>query len=52
MKRYVLIGAGNRGYWMYADAIQNRCHDVACLVGILDINRKRASYVSSGVYGL
>lgn len=51
MKRYVLIGAGNRGYWMYADAIQNRYHDVACLVGILDINRKRASYVSSQLPG-
>ena len=51
MKTYVLIGAGNRGYWMYADAIQNRYNDVARLVGIMDVNSKRASYVSSRLPG-
>lgn len=51
MKTYVLIGAGNRGYWMYADAIQNRYNDVARLVGIMDVNSKRAAYVSSQLPG-
>ncbi len=46
MKKYVLIGAGGRGYWMYASAIAERYTDVAKLVGILDVNRKRAEYVA------
>ncbi len=51
MKNYVLIGAGNRGYWMYADAIANRYGDVARLAGLMDVNEKRARFVSSQLPG-
>ena len=45
MKKYVLVGAGNRGYWMYAKAIRDDYADCAVLAGIMDINRMRAEYV-------
>ena len=44
MKNYVLVGAGGRGYWMYATAICERYGDVARLAGIMDVNIKRAEY--------
>jgi len=47
MKRYALVGASSRGFYMYALPITERFKDYAKLVGIFDINRKRAEYVSS-----
>ena len=45
MKKYVLAGAGNRGYWMYAKAIRDEYADCAVLAGIMDVNKMRAEYV-------
>lgn len=47
MKRYVMVGASSRGFYMYAIPITERFKDYAKLVGIFDINRKRAEYVSN-----
>jgi predicted dehydrogenase len=47
MKRYALAGASSRGFYMYAVPITEKFRDYAKLVGIFDINRKRAEYVSN-----
>lgn len=46
MKRYALVGASSRGFHMYAIPITERFKEYATLVGIFDINRKRAEYIS------
>lgn len=45
MKSYVLVGTGSRGHLMYAQTITQRFGDVACLVGLYDINPKRCRFV-------
>lgn len=52
MKRYVLVGASSRGFQMYAIPITKKFKDYAKLVGIFDINRKRAEYVSNYCRGI
>ena len=42
MKKYVIVGAGIRGLYMYAIPIIANFSDVAMLVGVLDTNRKRS----------
>ena len=51
MKRYVLVGTGYRGSWMYAKNLTANYQDCAQLVGLFDINGKRADYVSSQLPG-
>ena len=51
MKRYVLVGTGYRGSWMYAKSLTANDTDCAQLVGLFDINGKRAAYVSSQLPG-
>lgn len=51
MKRYVLAGAGGRGYGMYAKAITERFQDCAELVGLFDVNEKRCRFVSENLPG-
>ena len=51
MKRYVLVGTGYRGSWMYAKSLTANYTDCAQLVGLSDINGKRAAYVSSQLPG-
>ena len=51
MKRYVLVGTGYRGSWMYAKSLTANYTDCAQLVGLFDINGKRAAYVSSQLPG-
>lgn len=45
MKRYVLVGTGIRGYQMFAKPIIQNFSSHAELVGLYDINSKRAHYV-------
>jgi predicted dehydrogenase len=42
MKKYVIVGAGNRGLHMYAVPLYKKFRDVAKIVGVYDINHKRA----------
>jgi predicted dehydrogenase len=42
MKKYVLIGAGGRGIYMYAKPMKEKFNDVTDIVGILDNNPLRA----------
>ncbi len=46
MKTYVLVGTGGRGTFMYAEAIVQRYQDAAKLVGLMDVNLRRAAYVA------
>lgn len=45
MKKYVLVGASNRSYGMYAKPIINRFKNEAIIAGIFDKNRTRAEYI-------
>ena len=42
MKKYVIVGCGNRGTYAYAIPLVNEYKDVAALVGVFDSNYKRA----------
>lgn len=46
MKRYVLVGCGNRGVESYAVSMVKNFKDCAQLCGVYDINYKRAELVS------
>lgn len=52
MKRYAIAGASSRGFYMYALPIIEKFKDYAKLVGVFDINRKRAEYISSHCGGI
>lgn len=52
MKSYALAGASSRGFHMYALPIVERFKDYAKLVGVFDINRKRAEYISTHCGGI
>ncbi len=45
MKTYALVGTGYRGLWSYCEPIVREYPDVAKLVAVCDINRKRACLV-------
>ena len=45
MKTYALVGAGYRGLWSYCEPIVRDYEDAARLVGVCDINWKRARLV-------
>lgn len=45
MKKYVLVGTGYRGSWMYLKNLTEYYTDCAKVVAVCDINTKRASYV-------
>ena len=47
MRRYALAGASSRSLGMYARPIDERYRENAEVVGIFDINKSRAAYVSS-----
>ena len=42
MKKYAIVGCGNRGIYAYAKPLVNNYAEVATLVGACDLNRKRA----------
>lgn len=44
MKTYVLVGTGYRGTWMYLKNLTNYYTDCAKVVGVYDVNPKRAHY--------
>ncbi|MFC5401330.1 Gfo/Idh/MocA family oxidoreductase [Cohnella soli] len=46
MKKYVIVGAGNRGLWMFAKPLTSELKDAAELVGIYDVNPIRAEFMS------
>ena len=46
MKKYVLVGCGSRGVLAYAKPLVDNYGEVAELVGVYDLNRKRAEAVS------
>lgn len=46
MKKYVIVGCGNRGIFAYARPIAEHYADAAELCGVYDINYKRAELVS------
>jgi len=52
MKRYVLAGAGQRGIVMFAKPIATELKEYAQLVGIYDINKKRAQIASQECGGI
>ncbi len=45
MKKYVIVGAGNRGTWMFGVPIARNYSHVVQLAGVYDINRKRAEFL-------
>lgn len=49
MKKYAIVGAGSRGYLMYAKPIYQKFSDVAKLVGVYDTNYKRAELLSKNL---
>lgn len=46
MKKYVLVGAGNRGVYAYAIPMVKNYGDYVSLSGVYDVNPKRAALVS------
>lgn len=51
MKKYVVVGTGNRGYYMYILPLERDFKDVAKIVGIHDINRRRAEFAKNACEG-
>lgn len=49
IKKYILVGAGSRGIFSYADPIVKTMGDCAELCGVYDVNKKRAEYLSTVV---
>ena len=46
MKKHVIVGTGIRGIYDYALPMETELKDVTRLVGVYDINYKRAALVS------
>ncbi len=44
MKTYCLVGTGYRGTWMYLKNLTEYYQDCARVIGVCDVNPKRASY--------
>lgn len=51
MKRYAIVGAGNRGLRMYAIPLYEKFKDIAKIVGVYDINYKRAEVLKEKAGG-
>lgn len=49
MKKYVLVGASMRAYYMYAKPLVEKFTDVAEIAGIFDTNRVRAEYIGKNI---
>jgi predicted dehydrogenase len=52
VKRYALVGAGNRAFHMFAQPIVTELRDHAALVGVYDTNRVRAEQLSKDCGGV
>jgi predicted dehydrogenase len=52
MRKYVLAGASNRGFHMYAKPLYTDYSDVGVLAGVFDINLGRAALVASSCGGV
>lgn len=52
MKRYVLAGAGGRGFRMFAQPLSTELKDTAVFAGIYDPNRIRGEYISRNCGGV
>lgn len=46
IKKYVIVGAGGRGSFSYAEPIVKEFGDCAALCGVYDLNKKRAAHLS------
>lgn len=44
IKKYCIVGAGSRGYYMFAKSLHNQFQDCARLLAVCDINQTRARF--------
>jgi predicted dehydrogenase len=51
MKKYAIVGAGNRGQHMYATPLYEKFGDVAKIVGVYDTNYKRSEILKGKAGG-